>query len=66
MSENINNGKLVYDAEDIQVLLGLGRSKTYNFLSLVHKNKEPFVVRKIGKQYKIPKDSFDKWINNSY
>lgn len=56
--------KKVYSVSDIQKLLGLGRTKTYIFLEEVYKNNEPFRVIKIGKLYKIPKDSFDKWLNN--
>lgn len=57
--------KKVYSISDIQKLLGLGRTKTYNFLEEVYKNQEPFRVIKIGKLYRIPKDSFDKWLNSS-
>ncbi|MBO5138088.1 MAG: helix-turn-helix domain-containing protein [Bacilli bacterium] len=56
--------KQVYDVADIQNILGLGRSKTYGFLEEVYKNKTPFNVIKIGKLYKVPKISFDNWINN--
>lgn len=57
--------KKVYSISEIQKLLGLGRTKTYNFLEEVYKNQEPFRVIKIGKLYRIPKDSFDKWLNSS-
>lgn len=57
--------KKVYSISDIQKLLGLGRTKTYNFLEEVYKNQEPFRVIKIGKLYRIPKDSFDRWLNSS-
>ena len=39
----------VYDAEDIQQILGLGRSKTYEFLGEVNKKQQPFRVIKIGR-----------------
>ncbi len=58
--------KKVYDVSDIQKMLGLGRSKTYVFLEEVFKAKKPFRVIKIGKQYRIPKDSFDKWVDGQY
>ena len=32
MTDSIDISKKVYEAEDIQKLLGLGRSKTYEFL----------------------------------
>lgn len=62
MSEQ--NIKKVYDVSEIQKILGLGRSKTYEFLEQVYINKVPFNVIKIGKLYKVPKDVFDKWIND--
>ena len=54
--------KVVYDIADIQKILGISRSKAYLWLEQVYKEKIPFRVVKIGKLYKIPKDSFDKWI----
>ena len=57
------NIKKVYEVSDIQKILGLGRSKTYEFLDEVYRNGKPFNVIKIGKLYKVPKDSFDKWID---
>lgn len=57
--------KQVYSISEIQKLLGLERTKTYNFLDEVYKKQEPFRVIKIGKLYRIPKDSFDKWLNSS-
>lgn len=57
--------KQVYSISEIQKLLELGRTKTYNFLDEVYKKQEPFRVIKIGKLYRIPKDSFDKWLNSS-
>lgn len=55
--------KRVYDAEDIQMLLGIGRSKTYTFLDEVYMKQKPFRVLKIGKLYRIPQDSFNDWLN---
>jgi len=55
--------KKVYSAEDIQQLLGVGRSKVYEYLEKVYKDQKPFRVLKIGRIYRIPKDSFDRWIN---
>ncbi len=56
------NIKKVYEVSDIQKILGLGRSKTYNYLGEVYKKQKPFNVLKIGKLYKVPKLSFDRWI----
>lgn len=55
--------KKVYDVIEIQEILGIGRSKVYEFLEKVFKEQKPFLVIKIGKLYKVPKESFDKWIN---
>ncbi len=54
--------KKVYDVADIQKILGIGRSKSYEFLDEVYKQQKPFNVIKIGKLYKVPKEPFDKWI----
>ena len=54
--------KKVYDAEDIQKLLGIGRSKAYAFLDEAYENQKPFRVIKIGKLYRVPKEAFDKWL----
>lgn len=58
-----NNEKIVYNASDIQKMLGMGRNRVYELLDRVHKDKGPFIVLKFGKLYKIPKQSFDNWIN---
>ena len=42
----------VYNAEEIQQLLGIGRSKTYDFLDEVNKKQAPFRVIKIGRIYR--------------
>nr|WP_303024737.1 helix-turn-helix domain-containing protein [uncultured Blautia sp.] len=55
--------KQVYDAEDIQKLLGIGRSKAYTYLEEVYRHQEPFRVIKIGKLFRVPKQSFDNWLN---
>lgn len=57
--------KKIYDAKEIQEMLMLGRSKTYEFLEKVYKDKGPFKVIKIGRQYRVFKESFDNWINSS-
>ena len=61
--DTMNIEKKVYDAEDIQKLLGIGRSKAYTFLDEVYENQKPFRVVKIGRLYMVPKEAFDKWLN---
>ncbi len=57
--------KKVYSISEVQKLLELGRTRVYKFLEEVYKSQEPFRVIKIGKLYRIPKDSFDQWLNNN-
>lgn len=61
--EALVTGKQVYDVEDIQKLLGIGRSKAYAYLDEVYQKQEPFRVIKIGKLFRVPKQSFDDWLN---
>ena len=56
--------RLVYTADEIQEILGLGRSMTYIFLDRVFTENGPFKVIKVGKLYRIPKKSFDEWLDN--
>ena len=61
MEEKLNTQQ-VYTPSEIQVLLGIGRSKTYHYLAQVHLEGKPFRVQKIGNQYRILKKSFDDWM----
>ncbi len=61
--ENQNKEKIVYNPEDIQVILGIGKNKVYEFLEDVYLNTHFFKVIKIGKLYKVPMKSFDSWLN---
>lgn len=63
---NVNQEKSVYLACDIQRMLGIGKSKSYTFLEEVYKSQNPpFRVIKIGKLFRVPKNSFDAWLNDS-
>ena len=53
---------MVYTAEEIQAMLHIGRNNIYDYLGDVYREQYPFRVIKIGKQYRIPKVPFDKWI----
>lgn len=61
--EALVTDKKVYDVEDIQKLLGIGRSKTYTYLDEVYRTQSPFRVIKIGKLFRVPKQSFDNWLD---
>lgn len=52
----------VYNVEDVQKLLYIGRSTAYNFIYEVYKTQYPFRVFKIGTIYRIPKRGFDAWL----
>lgn len=54
--EALGTDKKVYDVEDIQRLLGIGRSKAYSYLDEVYRKQEPFRVIKI--------ESFSGYPNN--
>ena len=56
--------KKVYNAEDIQKILGIGKSRTYIFLDEVYRHNGPFRVIKVGKLYRVPMQSFDEWLNS--
>ncbi len=57
--------KKVYEAEDIQNILKLGKNKVYSFLEDVYSNTHFFKVIKIGKLYRVPIKSFDEWLNGN-
>lgn len=56
------NERSFYNAKDIQKILGIGRSRSYEYLKEVHETGEPFKVIKIGTIYKIPILSFNNWL----
>ena len=56
--------KKVYEAEDIQKILKIGKNKVYDFLEDVYSNTHSFKVIKIGKLYRVPKKSFNDWLNS--
>ena len=54
---------MVYDLADIQKLLKIGRTASYDFIAKVYKEGHPFPVLKIGSMYRIPKERFDMWLS---
>ena len=64
MIMNELNNKAFYNTKDIQKILGIGRSRSYEYLKEVEKSGQPFKVIKIGTVYKIPILSFNKWLNS--
>lgn len=59
----MDDNKKIYTIDEVSKLLSLGKSKTYEFIQKVYEEKKPFKVIKIGRVYKIFKDSFDCWIS---
>lgn len=57
----INPG--VYDIKDIMDIMGLGRTSAYAWIGSVYEEQKPFRVLKIGGIYKVPKKSFDAWLD---
>lgn len=45
------------------MMLSLGKNSTYSFLDKVYKEQKPFRVLKFGKVIRVPKVSFDNWLN---
>lgn len=69
MQTNANNEpeniQLVYVAEDIQQMLRIGKTNVYSFLHKVYENPNPpFRVIMIGRLFRVPKQSFDDWLNS--
>ena len=52
-----------YTPEEIQKILKIGRSSTYRLIEKAINNKDMFSVKRIGKQYRIERRSFDRWLS---
>lgn len=57
--------KQVYMVSDIIDILGISKSKAYDFIRDAYKNGNSFRVIKIAGTYRIPKKSFDQWLQGS-
>jgi excisionase family DNA binding protein len=57
---NISMEKDVLDVEDIQSLLGIGRSKAYELV-----NSGQFHVVRIGRLIKVSRTVFEAWLNGN-
>ena len=66
MNEKQNfSKKSVYEVEEIQEMLGIGRNRAYQFIQESYQSENPpFKVIKIGSLYRIPKASFDHWLKD--
>lgn len=52
-----------YTPEEIQNILKIWRSSTYRLIEKAINNKDMFSVKRIGKQYRIERRSFDRWLS---
>lgn len=59
MKENNTVEKKVYSVAEVAKMLALSLNGAYTYI----KNDPPFKVYKIGKSYRIQKESFDNWFN---
>ncbi len=56
----MENEKLFYTVKEVQKILGVGENKVYRLLV------SGYIPRKkMGGTYRIPKETFDKWINET-
>ncbi|MEE0946983.1 MAG: helix-turn-helix domain-containing protein [Acutalibacteraceae bacterium] len=55
-------GCLFYDAAEVFEMMGMKDTMGYNYLDKTMATGKPFAVIRIGKLYRIPKESFDSWI----
>ena len=46
---------MVYDLADIQRMLKIGRTASYDFIAKVYKEGNPFPVLRVGSMYRIPR-----------
>ena len=51
-----------YAVREIAEMLNMKRSSVYKFIKETYDSGKPFCVRRIGGQYRIPKDVFDRWL----
>ena len=58
-------GANLYDIEDLQNLLGIGRTRAYQLVKEAYEKQQPFKVIKLGKLYRIPKKPFDDWMEGN-
>ena len=46
---------MVYDLADIQRMLKIGRTASYDFIAKAYKEGSPFPVLRVGSMYRIPR-----------
>lgn len=54
----------VFSTKDIMQILNISQSTAYNLIRQAMTTKDMFVVRKVGRDYKISRDSFLEWLDS--
>ncbi len=61
MMNRINN---VFSTKDIMMILDISESTAYKLIRQAMTNENMFVVKKIGRDYKIPREPFLTWLES--
>lgn len=61
VAEKPRNGSRCYTVQDIQEILGIGRSNVYKLLK-----RNEFRWVRIGTGYRIARKSFDEWLESQH
>ena len=59
----MSDDKKLYEVDDVREILGVSRTNAYEFIKKAYREQFPFKVIKVGKLYRIPVKSFDKWVD---
>ena len=54
-----SNGKKCYTLDELMVMLNISRN---TLMKLIRQNEFPYL--KLGGVYRVPKESFDKWLDS--
>lgn len=57
MSQPISIERKTYTIDEIVIILGIPKTAVYKLIK-----KEYFIALKLGREYRIPKKSFDNWL----
>ena len=58
VAEEAEDGKRTYTVDEVQDILGIGRTSTYRLI-----NRGVFRSVRIGKHIRISRKSFDEWLD---
>lgn len=55
----MTNEKVMIGVKEIMSIMGIGRDRAYEVIK-----KGGFPVKKIGRRYKVHRETFDNWLKN--